>query len=285
MKRSWLLKNSLFLHSFLSWFAMKYSWPPFFLPVAVTVGSSFPNVVVGNRKEVKNLLDVLLVLFRIISQEVPARAVGRCRRPSTTDILCIVSHSSMFPAALITSCDSLLKGLNCRCLLKITLKVLVAEGGSSIFWIKFLNVDAMLIVSLLNLRTPGMLKSMFSSLIARLNSLSVLNDAMSRFSSGANCSFHCVCTWAVLLNRLPWSIVNLLNSGIFRQITSFNHARRDIRLPWSFWNTEFFRENLFHWSHGNGTFHLNNKHILRAIKFPRSITDWSWVWTGLVWRV
>ena len=27
---------------------------PFFLPVAVTVGSTFPGVVVGNRKEVKN---------------------------------------------------------------------------------------------------------------------------------------------------------------------------------------------------------------------------------------
>ena len=26
---------------------------PFFLPVAVTVGSTFPDVVVGNRKEVK----------------------------------------------------------------------------------------------------------------------------------------------------------------------------------------------------------------------------------------
>ena len=52
---------------------------------------------------------------------------------------------------------------------------------------------------------PGMLKSMFSSLIARLNSLSVLNDAMSRFSSGANCSFtvcalelFCSTSWPVL---------------------------------------------------------------------------------------
>ena len=35
----------------------------------------------------------------------------------------------------------------------------------------------------------GMLKSMSSSLIARLNSLSVLNDAISRCSSGACCSF------------------------------------------------------------------------------------------------
>ena len=45
------------------------------------------------------------------------------------------------------------------------------------------------IVSLQNVVSPGMLKSMSSSLIARLNSLSVLNNAMSRFSSGANCSF------------------------------------------------------------------------------------------------
>ena len=48
---------------------------PFFLPVAVTVGSTFLDVVVGNRKEVKSELEVLLVLFRSISQEVPARAV------------------------------------------------------------------------------------------------------------------------------------------------------------------------------------------------------------------
>ena len=41
--------------------------------------------------------------------------------------------------------------------------------------------------------TPGMLKSMFSSSIARLNSLSALNDAMSRFSSGKNVLSLCVC--------------------------------------------------------------------------------------------
>ena len=48
---------------------------PFFLLVAVTVVSTCSDVVVGNRKEVKSELDVLLVLFRIISQEVTARAV------------------------------------------------------------------------------------------------------------------------------------------------------------------------------------------------------------------
>ena len=47
----------------------------FFLPVAVTVWSALPDVKVRNREEVKNGLDVLLVLCRIISQEVSARAV------------------------------------------------------------------------------------------------------------------------------------------------------------------------------------------------------------------
>ena len=36
---------------------------------------------------------------------------------------------------------------------------------------------------------PGMLKSMFSSSVARLNSLSALKDAVSRCSAGTNCSF------------------------------------------------------------------------------------------------
>ena len=44
---------------------------PFFLPVAVTVGSTFLDVVIGNPKEVKSELEVSLVLFRSASQEVP----------------------------------------------------------------------------------------------------------------------------------------------------------------------------------------------------------------------
>ena len=41
-----------------------------------------------------------------------------------------------------------------------------------------------------------MLKSMFSSSIAQLNSLSALNDAMSRCSAGTNCSFT-MCVFAL----------------------------------------------------------------------------------------
>ena len=48
---------------------------PFFIPVAVPVGSPFLDVVAKNRKEINSVLDELLVLFRIISQEVTARAI------------------------------------------------------------------------------------------------------------------------------------------------------------------------------------------------------------------
>ena len=47
---------------------------PFLLPVTVAVGSLF-DVAIGNRKEVKSVLEVSLVLFRSFSQEVPACAV------------------------------------------------------------------------------------------------------------------------------------------------------------------------------------------------------------------
>ena len=62
----------------------------FFLPVAVAVGSPFLDVVIGNRKEVTSELEVLLVLFCFISSRSARTCSRRCRRPSTTDILCTV---------------------------------------------------------------------------------------------------------------------------------------------------------------------------------------------------
>ena len=58
------------------------------LPVAVPVGSPFLNVMIGNRKEVKSVLDESLVPFHSISQEVLACAVDDADH--TTDILCTV---------------------------------------------------------------------------------------------------------------------------------------------------------------------------------------------------
>ena len=51
------------------------------LPVTVPVGSPFLYVIIGNRKEVKSVLEVSLVLLRSVSQEVPARAIDDAEVP------------------------------------------------------------------------------------------------------------------------------------------------------------------------------------------------------------
>ena len=62
---------------------------PWLLPVAVPVGSSFLDVIIGNRKEVKSVLDESLVLLFHLARS--ARTCNRqCRRSSTTSILCTV---------------------------------------------------------------------------------------------------------------------------------------------------------------------------------------------------
>ena len=53
----------------------------FFLPVLLTVWSALPDVEVQDREEIKNGLDVLLVLCCVISQEVPARAMDDANVP------------------------------------------------------------------------------------------------------------------------------------------------------------------------------------------------------------
>ena len=67
---------------------------PLLLPVAVPVGSPFLDVVIGNRKEVKSVLDESLVLFLSILQEVPACAVDDADVPvrQTYFALCFGFH-------------------------------------------------------------------------------------------------------------------------------------------------------------------------------------------------
>ena len=48
---------------------------PWLLPVTVPVESPILYAVIGNREEIHGVLDKFLVLFRSISQEVPARAI------------------------------------------------------------------------------------------------------------------------------------------------------------------------------------------------------------------
>ena len=74
--------------------------------LAMTVGSTFPDVAVGNRKEVKSELDVLLVLFRIISQEVTARAVNDADVSvrQTSFALCIRFNTEWFTQFSVSRC-------------------------------------------------------------------------------------------------------------------------------------------------------------------------------------
>ena len=62
----------------------------FFLSVPVTVRSALPDVKLRDREEVKNGLDVLLVLLSYHLVRSDRTCSRRCQRPSTTDILCIV---------------------------------------------------------------------------------------------------------------------------------------------------------------------------------------------------
>ena len=94
----------------------------FFLSVLVTVWSALPDVKV--RIEKRSRTDLMYFLFSVVSsrkkcphvqQTMPASQYARhalhCAFGSTSSI----SHNSVFPAALITFCDSSLKGLNGRC--------------------------------------------------------------------------------------------------------------------------------------------------------------------------
>ena len=79
---------------------------PLLLPVAGQVGSSFLDLVIGNRKEVKSVLDEFLVLLRSISQEVPARAVDDADVPvrQTYFALCFGFHIEWFTQFDVSSC-------------------------------------------------------------------------------------------------------------------------------------------------------------------------------------
>ena len=173
----------------------------FFLPVPVTVWPAFPDVKVRDREEIQHGLDVLLVCCCVIFQEVTARAVDNAKSQYVRHALhcafgstSTISHSSVFQAALIASCDSLLKRLNGRCCWR-SLWSDCRWGWFSIFWIKLWTLTPCDRFTI-EFGTPGMLKSMFSSSVAMLN-LFALDDAVPRCSAGTNCSFTRIlcCAW------------------------------------------------------------------------------------------
>ena len=224
----------------------------------------------GNREEIESVLDEFL---RSILQEVSARAVGNADVPVRQAYFALCfgstsssSHNSCSPSRIM-SFDSLLKRLI----------VDVVEDRFEVLSMRVvldllnqtLNVLCHVIVSLQNVVVLEYWSS--SSLIARLNSLSVLNNATSRCSSGANCSFTMcalelfrssgcpdtswVCSTRVFPDRL---------SGFpDRSEEPSSSCKRFSSISWKRWRFTF-----------------NNKHIFCVLRFPWSITDWFGSWLG-----
>ena len=179
------------------------------------------------------------------------------------------SHSSMFPAALITSCDSLLKGLNARCRWR-SLWSACRWGWFSIFWIKLWTLmpcDRFTIA----FGTPEMLKSMFSSSVARLN-LFALDDAVSRCSAGTNSFTVCVCLR--LISQVP----------LFHREHAWRECLQTSQVSLFYLKNQVLLANVYHRSLVNGTFFpFPQNHVLcpQVSPFDHRL---DWVWIGLVWK-
>ena len=87
----------------------------FFLPVPVTVWPALPDVQV--RDEMHFLFSVVSSFIRCPHVQFSSPALQCVRHALHCDFgsTSTISHSSVFPAAIIASFDSLLKGLNARC--------------------------------------------------------------------------------------------------------------------------------------------------------------------------
>ena len=179
-----------------------------------------------------------------------------------------ISHSSVFPTAIIASFDSLLKGLNAWCCWR-SLWSACRWGWFSICWIKLWTLmpcDRFTIA----FGTPEMLKSMFSSSIARLN-LFALDGAVSRCSAGIE-FFHCVCVLRSISQVPPvpsWACLKRMSSDSFTSfpVLSEEPSSSCNRLPTISCEWDVFP--------------FSTKPVFRLHKFPRSITDW--IGFGLGW--
>ena len=96
------------------------------------------------------------------------------------------SHSSMFPTSWIICFDSGLKGLNdwlcCRSRWRAC-----RFGWFSIFWINSRTL-ALCACFTIDCGNPGILKSMSSSILSRIVSLSVLSILILWYTSGSSCT-------------------------------------------------------------------------------------------------
>ena len=170
-----------------------------------------------------------------------ARHALHCALGSTSSI----SHSSVFPAALITSCDSLLEGLNGRCYWR-SLWSACRWGWFSIFWIKLWTLTPCDRVTV-EFGTPGMLKSMFCS--------------PRRLLGWTRCPRWIMQCHDVLQEHIVLSLCVCLR--LISQVPLFHreHAWRECLQTISqvspiYLKSQVLYANVFHRSRGNGTFFL-----------------------------
>ena len=93
--------------------------------------------------------------------------------------------------------------------------------------------------------------------------------------------FHCVCSWAVTLIRLPWSIASLLNTVFFSDklrasialsvISGCPEPSEAQSFPWKPFSSISWEQDV-----SPSTTIIP----LRVLRLPWSITDWIWAWLG-----
>ena len=234
---------------------------PKLLPVAVPVGSPFLDVTIGNRKEFKNELEVSLVLFRSISQEVPTRVADDADVPvrQTCFALCFSTSSSSHNSI---ECSMLMK-ITLKCLsLRVVLDRLNHISNVHVMWLFHCRMWQSW-----NVEVDVLLVDCTVELVVRVEWRNFTMFFRSKLF------FHWVCTWTVSLNKLLCSIVTFLNTGVFRQI---------IKFPWSIWKTQIFMQTFFHRSRGNGTFYLYQQTHLLCYQVSPIDHRLVWVLVGLV---
>ena len=231
----WINVNPFsFMHRYGSWCVNRFSlfWLPCDLPaitltlvcdVCATCGSAGISVLLWSR--VDHVFDCSIRysdpgLRMVIIQRQDSDFNSMCQRPNTPGMLCIALLGQHQLSRIVQCFQRLwsrpsmlcLKRLNARCCWR-SLWSSCRWRWFSIFWIKFRTLTLCDRFTV-EFGTPGMLKSMFSSSVARLNSLSALDDAMSRCSAGTNCSFT-VCVLALDFTGSPvssWPCLTRLSS-------------------------------------------------------------------------
>ena len=191
-----------------------------------------------------------------------ARHALHCAFGSTSTI----SHSSVFPAALIASFDSLLKGLNARCCWR-SLWSACRWGWFSIFWIKLWTLTP---CDRFNHRIRHSWDVEIDILLISCKVELVRVRWCSVTMFGRNKFFHCVCACA-RFHRFPvpsWTCMTRMSSDSFTGFPVLSEEPSSLckRLSSILWT---------------GRFSFPHKNTFCVLRFPRSITDW--IGFGLGW--